>query len=302
MMIRQEMILAKSGDESNMNEMLDGYRTCSGECGKTKPLNEFYWRQDSNKHRNECKSCFGKMVEARTDKSDKTKYNHKYYVKNHDAILKQKKEYNIAHKKEARAYRIKNRKRLNKQSDLWYKNHPEKRKAKAKRRWERNKVAIMKRAQERINSTPSLKIPRLLRDRLKKAIRGGYKAGSAIKDLGCSIVFLKERFESLFEAHPITGEQMGWENYGIRWHIDHIIPLSYFNLSDHQQIKVACNYKNLRPLWIEDNLKKSDSLPENINELMTEIKEGINKTVDILQEECIITTEDNKSSKQTSQS
>lgn len=49
------------------------------------------------------------------------------------------------------------------------------------------------------------------------------RVGSAVRDLGCSIEFLKSYLESKF-----TGN-MSWENQG-EWYIDHIKPLSSFNL------------------------------------------------------------------------
>ena len=58
-----------------------------------------------------------------------------------------------------------------------------------------------------------------LRGRLNKALRGEYKAGSAVLDLGCSIQELKRHLERQFAAG------MSWDNYG-EWHIDHIRPLA----------------------------------------------------------------------------
>ena len=98
---------------------------------------------------------------------------------------------------------------------------------------------------------PMVRIRSALRRRLRNAIKGNYKAGSAVRDLGCSMEFFKEYFESKFQ------QGMNWSNHG-EWHIDHIIPLSLFDLSDRNQFLKACHYTNLQPLWALDNIRKSD--------------------------------------------
>jgi hypothetical protein len=99
------------------------------------------------------------------------------------------------------------------------------------------------------------KIKGNLRNRLNKAINGNYKTGSAVKDLGCSIEDFKLYMESQFQPG------MSWDNHTVNgWHIDHIIPLSKFDLTDHEKLKKACHYSNLRPLWAKDNLSKSDKV------------------------------------------
>ena len=107
---------------------------------------------------------------------------------------------------------------------------------------------------EKYDKDIQFRISTILRSRLGKAIKDEFKIGSAIKDLGCSITELKSYLESKF----LTG--MTWDNYGLDgWHIDHIKPLSAFNLSDKKQILEACHYTNLQPLWAKDNLSKSDN-------------------------------------------
>lgn len=93
------------------------------------------------------------------------------------------------------------------------------------------------------------------RARLRLAIKGNSKVGSAIRDLGCSISELKLHLENKFYLNLETGQWMSWECQG-KWHIDHIIPLKKFDLTDKEQFLKAVHYTNLQPLWALDNLKK----------------------------------------------
>lgn len=88
-----------------------------------------------------------------------------------------------------------------------------------------------------------------LRSRLWNALKGNFKSGSAVRDLGCSIDFLKQHLELQFQ------ERMTWENYG-EWHIDHKKPLASFDLTNRKQFLEACHYTNLQPLWAADNIRK----------------------------------------------
>ncbi len=90
-----------------------------------------------------------------------------------------------------------------------------------------------------------------LRTRLRTALKRTKKTGSAVKDLGCTVLELKKYLESKF----LPG--MTWENWSrTGWHIDHIKPLSSFDLSNVTELRKACHYTNLQPLWAKDNLRK----------------------------------------------
>ena len=69
------------------------------------------------------------------------------------------------------------------------------------------------------------------------------------KLIGCDASYLKKYLESKFLNN------MSYNNYG-EWEIDHIKPISSYNLNDIEQVKECFNYKNLQPLWKIDNLKK----------------------------------------------
>ena len=45
-----------------------------------------------------------------------------------------------------------------------------------------------------------------------------------------------------------------------KWHVDHIVPCSSFDLTSEKQQRICFNYKNLQPLWADENLRKSDRI------------------------------------------
>lgn len=90
-----------------------------------------------------------------------------------------------------------------------------------------------------------------------KKIRRYKKPKEIIPQLGCTTEFLVQHIQNQF----IDG--MNWDNYGSKegcWEIDHIIPLSYFDLENESERQKANNYTNIRPLWVEQNRKKRNHL------------------------------------------
>tara|TARA_Y100000389_G_C17226930_1_gene396151 strand:- start:544 stop:708 length:165 start_codon:yes stop_codon:yes gene_type:complete len=52
---------------------------------------------------------------------------------------------------------------------------------------------------------------------------------------------------------------MSWKNHGLNgWHIDHIKPVSKYNLLDPEEQKKCFHYTNLQPLWALENIRKSN--------------------------------------------
>lgn len=121
---------------------------------------------------------------------------------------------------------------------------------------EKNRDRLRAQYKHRLETNIQAKLSYKLRCRIKDAMRdyarGKRKAGSAVRDLGCTTAQLLIHLESKFQPG------MTWENWGINgWHIDHIKPLALFDLTIKEDFLAAANYKNLQPLWAKDNLSKN---------------------------------------------
>lgn len=88
-----------------------------------------------------------------------------------------------------------------------------------------------------------------MRNQINQAIRSDYKTGLALNALGCSVEEFKKYITSLFR------EGMTWDNWG-EWHLDHIRPLSTFDLGVEAEFKDAFHYSNFQPLWALENITK----------------------------------------------
>tara|TARA_R100000388_G_C7192536_1_gene134242 strand:+ start:42 stop:800 length:759 start_codon:yes stop_codon:yes gene_type:complete len=222
---------------------------------KIKKQNKEYWQRPENKKRK-------KVNEKRWREENKEKlknYREEYYENNKEAIILTNKKWKEKNKEKVKGYKKKwerdnieyrreyyknNKEAIKERSRKWEKENPEKRR-KRRREWypKTYKNNIQFRLGER------------LRHRLYQALKGNVKNGSAVRDLGCTLEKLKVYLENQFE------EGMTWENWKHDgWHIDHVKPLNSFDLTDPEQLKEACHYTNLQPLWWYDNLSKSDKI------------------------------------------
>lgn len=102
---------------------------------------------------------------------------------------------------------------------------------------------------------PNYRIASQMRCRIHKAIKTqrAIKSKPMLGLLGCSLDELKAHLEKQFLPW------MTWENYGPKWHIDHIKPCSAFNLLDPEEQAKCFHFTNLQPLEARENLKKSSS-------------------------------------------
>lgn len=163
--------------------------------------------------------------------------------------------YREEHKEEIKKKTGENKEAKQEYDRMHYQNNKEKIKQQKKVYYAKNFDAIIanKRIYQamKIRTDIQFKLKTSLRDRIIKAIHGKQKKGSAVRDLGCSIEFLKAYLESKFYVN------IAWDNWGVVWELDHVTPLFKFDLTDRTQFLEACHYTNLQPLTIEDHRKKT---------------------------------------------
>lgn len=92
-------------------------------------------------------------------------------------------------------------------------------------------------------------------DMIRAALQRGGEAPSVTAFLGYTVEDVRRHIERQFSR------KMSWAAF-LRGeiHIDHIRPLSKFNLNDPAELKAAWALSNLRPLWADENRKKHAKL------------------------------------------
>lgn len=88
-------------------------------------------------------------------------------------------------------------------------------------------------------------------DTVRTALVNNSRSQTLERRLGYSVAELRAHIERQFT------QGMTWEAYGTgRIHLDHIHPISSFDMSDDAEFKACWALTNLRPMWAADNLKK----------------------------------------------
>ena len=235
-------------------------------CGKELPIDQFCVQKYKNGgagYSSWCRDCKRlACTEWKKNNKERVKTSHAKWCKNnidkcraYDA----KKRQNDPEKKRARdaRWRQNNKEKQKERLAKWQKDNPEKCKIRNARWRENNPGYSAKYENKRRAADVVFKMIKNIRAAMRLAIINNVKSGHTIELLGCSVEYLHEYLEGQFKPG------MTWDNWGIRgWHIDHIIPLSYFDMSDPEQQKRAWHYTNLRPLWAKDNLRKGNKIDE----------------------------------------
>lgn len=121
-----------------------------------------------------------------------------------------------------------------------------------KQPWQDPRLSDADKYRMRYNSDMEFNLKERIRRQFKKHLRG-HGTSSLMRELGYTTKDLKAHLNKQFT------KGMSWDNYG-DWHIDHIIPVSSFQLNDINEIKTCWALPNLRPMWGTDNIRKNNRM------------------------------------------
>jgi len=194
-----------------------------------------------------------------------------YRVKNKAKLALAQKEYRETHKQERKIWLEANASGLKLYNQdygkAYRKDNQEVLKSYFAKHFQENKATIYAKAKERRDNDPTLCLLYNLRCRINKALKYDIKSARTKELLACSIDNLKTHLESQFE------EGMTFENNTLDgWHVDHIIPCAYFDMSNPVHQLRCFNYRNLQPLWAKDNLSKSSKMSPEADTLLKELE------------------------------
>jgi hypothetical protein len=236
-----------------MTKLVDGKKHCYF-CDEYFSIDSDHWIKSPNKtykcgYQLQCKIArkYYRKNWYEKNKEYENKKSIDYYCQHPEARLKQKTSHDKWVKENADYLKEKRKKD-------YYKNQEENISKALK--WKReNRGRVNRQERKRRETDINYRIKSNMRSRVVKAVRLGLKSGSAVRDLGCSIDEFK-----LYIAKQFA-EGMSWDNWGHdTWHLDHIIPVSVFDLTKREEFLKAFHYTNYHPMWANENYSKGDDV------------------------------------------
>lgn len=183
-------------------------------------------------------------------------YNREYRKKYYENNREKTKKYRRNNKEKIAFYREQNRERNKK----YQKKYRKENKDKSKKYYQKNKKKITAKNvannRKRYHSDPLFRLKQLTRGRLHQALKrkGIRKSKATLKYFKCTWETLHQHIEMQFK------QGMTWENHGSKWHVDHRIPFAAFKTE--KGVSICSWYRNMQPLWKEENLTKKDKYKE----------------------------------------
>lgn len=204
-----------------------------------------------------CKDCHNKAHrEERKKNIDREReYRKRSYLKNKEYYAKKNKDFMKRHPNYYKDNYEKNSEKICESQKRYREKNIDKCRATSNEYAKNNREKINKRRRIKAEGSSRYKLQNCMRKAISCSLkrRLSKKNGKTFESLGYSVDELMKHLESKFQIG------MTWDNYG-EWHIDHIIPDSWFDYSvesDHS-FKESWSLNNLQPKWAKENRIKGN--------------------------------------------
>jgi hypothetical protein len=162
------------------------------------------------------------------------------------------------HKNYMVSYYVENKETINNSAKDFYKNNIEMVRKRIKKYDLDNKEKLnfykKELSKKKYKNDNLFKLVATVRNRIGIALKDQKSTSKTKKSLvylGCNEKEYKIFIEQQFKP------EMTWKNHGLIWEIDHIIPISSFDLSLEENIYKAFNYKNTQPIFKTTKIAES---------------------------------------------
>lgn len=230
---KKEKLLLEQSKEIKHKEIIDK-KICS-KCNKLKEITCFY-KRSPKLYRTECKQCHCELNRINKKKQQQDPIWQEKTKEKRKLKKEEKKEYD-----KKRYINLKSCYRYKISVRYWNK---------LKQDSNRKEKYYFNHANYRKNNSQAI-LSHRLRERVRRALKKKNisKLNYTIELLGADCKTVLRHIESKFKAG------MSWDNKNL-WHIDHVVAICHFDLTNIEEQLKAFNYTNLQPLWSEENIEK----------------------------------------------
>lgn len=136
----------------------------------------------------------------------------------------------------------------------YYENNKEKIAVQQHESYEKNKSQIREKYNQKVRENDDFRIKKSDKDEIINIVN--FKTDKFSKYLDCDADFFRKWLRDGFD------ENMDFENHG-DWHVDHVIPLKLFNVTNQEDFDLCFNWRNTNPMNGKENMHKKAVLDKD---------------------------------------
>lgn len=182
-------------------------------------------------------------------------------VKDIKEFRKQRKQCKECERENARNYKLKNKKYISEYNKKYKAENKEMIKQYNSNYWGKNKFELVAknliRKKIRRKNDVVFRLSENMRTRIRDIMIGRTKSKKTLELLGCTF----EQFHKWIKWQiEYFQPDLNIEEYGQKWHIDHVIPVAKFRLEITNEQERCFHWTNLQPLEAKENLRKNNKI------------------------------------------